>query len=140
MTGGSLNGMFYPFSKTRLANVTDGTSNTLMGSEILTVKDTNLHDLRGRYWNTWQGNLFFSTLYPPNTTVGDRSNYCINAPRRPCQGLTTTNVVQSVRSNHPSGANFMLADVSVRFISNNVNTLTYQALGTRQEGESLGDY
>jgi len=139
-TGGSLNGMFYPFSKTRLANVTDGTSNTLMGSEILTVKDTNLHDLRGRYWNTWQGNLFFSTLYPPNTTVGDRSNYCINAPRRPCQGLTTTNVVQSVRSNHPSGANFMLADVSVRFISNNVNTLTYQALGTRQEGESLGDY
>jgi prepilin-type N-terminal cleavage/methylation domain-containing protein len=139
-TGGSLNGMFYPFSKTRLANVTDGSSNTLMGSEILVVKDTNLHDLRGRYWNTWQGNLLFSTLYPPNTTVGDRSTYCINAPRRPCQGLTASTVVQSVRSNHPSGANFMLGDVSVRFISNNVNALTYQYLGTRQDGETLGDF
>jgi len=139
-TGESLNGMFYPFSKTRFANVTDGTSNTLMGSEVLVVRDTSVHDLRGRYWNTWQGNVLFSTLYPPNTTVGDRSNYCIDAPRRPCQGLTASNVVQSVRSNHPNGANFLLADGSVRFISNNVHLATYQNLGTRAEGDPLGDY
>ena len=98
------------------------------------------NDLRGRYWNTWQGNVLFSTLFPPNTTVGDRSNYCIDAPRRLCQGLTATSVVQSVRSNHPSGANFMMGDGSVRFISNNINFATYQALGTRQDGESLGDF
>jgi len=99
-----------------------------------------LHDLRGRYWNTWQGNVLFSTLFPPNTTVGDRSNYCIPAPRRPCQGLTATTVVQSVRSNHPNGANFALADGGVRFVSNNVNLTTYQALGTREDGESLADF
>lgn len=139
-TGENLNGILYPFSKTRFANVTDGLSNTFLGSEVLVVKDSTLHDLRGRYWNTWQGNVLFSTLFPPNTTVGDRSNYCIDAPRRPCQGLTATNVVQSVRSNHPSGANFMMSDGSVRFMSNNINLATYQALGTRQDGETLGDF
>jgi prepilin-type N-terminal cleavage/methylation domain-containing protein len=139
-TGEQLDGMFYPFSKTRFANVTDGLSNTLLAGEVLVVKDDTLHDLRGRYWNTWQGNVLFSTLFPPNTAVGDRSNYCIAAARRPCQGLTATNAVQSVRSNHPSGANFALADGAIRFISNNINVNTYQALGTREQGEALPEW
>jgi prepilin-type N-terminal cleavage/methylation domain-containing protein len=134
------NGMFYVYSTTKMASVVDGTSNTFFGSEVMIVKDTNLHDLRGRYWNTWQGNVLFSTLYPPNTTVGDRSSYCINAPRRPCQGLSTTNVVQSVRSNHPGGAMFLMGDASVRFISNTVNLATYQALSTREGAEALQNF
>src|SRR5262249_31696993 len=93
--GTNLDGMFYPLSKTRIAEVQDGISNTLMGSEIIVVPDTNVHDLRGRYFNSWQGNVLFSTLYPPNTTVGDRSSYCIAHPKAPCQALTATNVVQS---------------------------------------------
>ncbi len=139
-TGRDLNGLFYVYSKTRFADITDGTSNTLMGGEIMVVKDTNVHDLRGRYYNTWQGNNLFSTLYPPNTTVGDRSNYCINTREAPCQGLTGTAVVQSSRSFHPNGGNFLLADGAVRFITNNVNLNTYQALGTREGGEPLTDY
>jgi prepilin-type N-terminal cleavage/methylation domain-containing protein/prepilin-type processing-associated H-X9-DG protein len=139
-TGIDMNGMFYVFSKTRFADVTDGTSNTLMGGEIMVIKDTNVHDLRGRYYNTWQGNNLFSTLYPPNTPVGDRSNYCINTREAPCQGLTATSVVQSVRSFHPGGGNFLLGDGSVRFITNNINLTTYQALGTREGGEPLTDF
>jgi prepilin-type processing-associated H-X9-DG protein/prepilin-type N-terminal cleavage/methylation domain-containing protein len=141
-TGGGtdLNGLFYPLSKTRLAEVTDGTSNTLMAGEIIISRDTTGHDLRGRYYNTWQGNVLFSTLYPPNTPVGDRSNYCIAIPKAPCQGLTASNVVQSARSYHPGGANFAFADGSTRFISDNVNVATYQALGTRAGGEAVSDY
>ena len=138
--GTDLNGLFYVFSKTRFADITDGTSNTLMGGEVIVVRDTTVHDLRGRYHNTWQGNTLFSTLYPPNTSVGDRSNYCINAPQAPCQGLTTTAVVQSARSYHPAGGNFLLADGSVRFIMNAINLNTYQSLGTRNGGESLTDF
>lgn len=133
--GRRLNGMFFPYSNTKFGSLTDGTSNTLMASEVLVVPDTGLHDLRGRYYNTWQGNVLFSTLYPPNTPVGDRSNYCISAPRRPCQALTATNTVQSVRSNHTGGANFLLCDASVRFISDSTNLVTYQSTGTRQGGE-----
>ena len=135
LTGNNNNGMFYPFSKTNFASVTDGTSNTLMIGEILVVTDNNTHDLRGRYWNTWQGNVLFSALYPPNTPVGDRSNYCINAIRRPCQALTATNTVQSVRSNHTGGAIFVMADDSTRFLSNSINLTTYQNLATRSNGE-----
>jgi prepilin-type N-terminal cleavage/methylation domain-containing protein/prepilin-type processing-associated H-X9-DG protein len=138
--GATLNGMFYPFSKTRITDVTDGTSNTLMGSEIILVTDTTVHDLRGRYYNTWQGNVLFSTLYPPNTLVGDRSNYCIAIPKAPCQSLTASNVVQSARSYHSGGVNALLADASVRFISDNVDVLTYQNLGTRAGGEVAGTY
>ncbi len=138
--GINLNGMFFPFSTTKFASNLDGTSNTIYGGEILTVKDTTAHDLRGRYWNTWQGNVLMSTLYPPNTTVGDVSSYCITAPRRPCQGLNTANVVQSARSNHPGGGMFLMGDASVRFIPSTVDLLTYQALGTRQQGETLGNF
>ena len=139
-TGIDLNGMFYVFSKTRFADVTDGTSNTLMGGEVIVVPDTGAHDLRGRYYNTWQGNTLFSTLYPPNTAVGDRSNYCIATPKAPCQALTATSVVQSARNYHFGGGNFLLADGSVRFLANGINLTTYQALGTRSGGESLGDF
>jgi hypothetical protein len=33
-----------------------------------------------------------------------------------------------------------LADGSVRFFSNNINLLTWQNLGSRGGGESLGDF
>jgi prepilin-type processing-associated H-X9-DG protein len=138
--GNRLNGMFYCFSRTGFRDVLDGTSNTAMFSEILLVQDTSAHDLRGRYHNTWQGNNLFSTLYPPNTSVGDRSSYCISIPRAPCQALGTTALVQSARSVHPGGVNVALADASVRFVSETIDLVTWQALGTREGGEVLGGF
>ena len=44
-------------------------------------------------------------------------------------------------SNHPGGAHFALADGSVRFISENIDTITYGRLGGRNDGEPLrGEY
>jgi prepilin-type N-terminal cleavage/methylation domain-containing protein len=132
------NGMFYPLSRTGLNAVTDGTSNTLMGSEILLTADTGSHDLRGRYYNTWEGNVLFSTLLPPNTTVGDKSSYCINGIRRPC--AAAGNNVQYARSIHVGGAQVVLADGSVRFVSDNINLGTWNSLGTRALSETVGDF
>jgi len=145
-SGLNLTGMFYPLSKVTMTGVSDGTSNTLLLSEILLSTDTNTHDLRGRYYNTWQGNPLFSTLYlapvgyTPNTTLGDRSNYCNAVPKAPCDSLTATNVIQAARSGHTGGVNAALADGSVRFIRDSVDPVTYAALGTRRLGEVLGDY
>jgi len=136
-TGGTaLNGMFYSFSKTKITDVTDGTSNTLMGSEVLIAPDTTTHDLRGRYNNTWQGNTLFSTLYSPNTTVGDRSSYCNSIPKAPCQALGATATVQSARSQHTGGVNVAMADGSVRFVRDGVTLSTWQDAGTRAGGEA----
>ncbi len=136
--GASLNGVFYPLSKTKMTDITDGTSNTAFGSEVILVPDTGSHDLRGRVYNTWQGNVLFSTLYPPNTTVGDQSDYCIAAPMAPCAALGGSNLVQSARSMHPGGVNVLMGDGTVRFVSNSVSTTTWNAVGSRSSGEILG--
>ncbi len=135
--GTALNGVFYCYSRNKLASIVDGTSNTLILSEIIVVPDTSAHDLRGRYHNTWEGNNLFSTLYPPNTPVGDRSTYCIALPQAPCQSLGTTDLVQSARSYHPGGVNAAMGDGSVRFVSNTVAQNVWWAAATRNGGESL---
>jgi len=140
--GKDLGGIFYAESHTRIADVLDGTTNTLLAGELIIVPDpvpSMWHiDHRGRYWNVHQGNTLFSTLYPPNTPVGDRSTWCIDTPpKAPCQSNGIDNVVQSLRSYHPGGVNAIMADGSVHFISDHVNLLMYQAMGTRAEGELI---
>jgi len=46
----------------------------------------------------------------------------------------------SFRSTHPGGAQFTLCDGSVRFIQENINMPTYKALGSKDGGETVGDY
>jgi prepilin-type processing-associated H-X9-DG protein len=132
--------MFYVQSQTRITDVSDGTSNTLMASEILVVPDSSsANDMRGRYSNSWEGNSLFSTLYPPNTTVGDRQKYsCIPLPQAPC--ATAGDNVLSARSRHTGAVNALLADGSVRPIVNTVDLTVYQALGTRAGGEPSAPY
>jgi prepilin-type N-terminal cleavage/methylation domain-containing protein/prepilin-type processing-associated H-X9-DG protein len=147
--GTYLNGLFYVYSKTTISSVTDGTSNTLMGSEIMVVPDTttnpattNGNDMRGRYYNMWQGNTWFSTLYPPNTSAPDRATYCNVAnplPQAPCT-KTASAVVESARSYHSGGVNVLFADGSVRFLSNAVDPTIYLNLGTIAGGEVAGTY
>jgi prepilin-type processing-associated H-X9-DG protein len=120
--------------------VTDGFSKTLLGSEIILVPDTAaVNDLRGRYFNNWEGNCLFSTLYLPNSAFADVSNYCIAAPQTPCQ-LASTGVVQSARSLHPAGANFLWADGSVDFLGDDIAAPVFAAMGTRAGGEVSGTY
>src|SRR5262249_10266445 len=139
--GTQLNGIFYARTPVRIAGVTDGTSNTLLISELIITPDVTSHDTRGRYWNNArQGSVIFSTLYPPNTAVPDRLQCCSNTlPQAPCTA-TTTDINLSARSYPPGGVNAGLADGSIRFISNGVNPATYLGLGTRSGGEVAGDF
>ena len=133
-----MNGMFFPLSKISLRDVTDGSSNTAMGSEIILTVDTASHDLRGRYYNSWQGNNLFSTFQPPNTTLGDRSSYCINSVQAPCASSGSN--VQYARSLHTGGVHVLMGDGAVRFVSSNIDTTTWRAVGTRAGGEVIGDF
>src|SRR5262245_3869025 len=91
--GTNLNGMFYGFSKVTLTSVTDGTTNTVMVSELLNIQDTTAHDIRGRIWNSVHAGTEFSTIYTPNSTIGDNPmGYCVNTlPRAPCASGSVLN-------------------------------------------------
>ncbi|MEZ6140962.1 MAG: DUF1559 domain-containing protein [Zavarzinella sp.] len=134
--GLNLNGIFYGRSRTSMAGITDGTSNTLMFSEILQSKDTTAHDVRGRIWNAVHAGTTLSTLYGPNTTVGDNvQTYCIAIPGAPCAAQTIGNNYVSARSRHTGGVNGALADGSVRFFRNAITLQVWNGLGSRSGGE-----
>jgi prepilin-type N-terminal cleavage/methylation domain-containing protein len=140
LDGGHLNGVFYWKSQTRLSDIADGTSTTLLGGELIVVPDLTTHDIRGRYYNdAHNGSALFSTLYPPNTPAPDRSMWCNSIPLAPCQ-LGNTDRVQSQRSYHAGLVNSLFGDGAVRSIANGVHLATYQGLGTRAGNEVVDDF
>lgn len=48
--------------------------------------------------------------------------------------------VQAARSRHPGGVNVLVSDGSVNFISENIDLLTWRALGTRNGSEVSGRF
>ena len=138
----NLNGMFYYLSKTRFADIIDGTSNTVMGSEVLVVRETSgQRDWRGRYYRADHLSSLFSTFQPPNTTLADKMRTCEagNPIYAPCTASTNPQVIYA-RSRHPGGAQSLLGDGSVRFITESINTQVWRDLGTRAGGEVIVEY
>jgi prepilin-type N-terminal cleavage/methylation domain-containing protein len=135
--GTQMNGVLFPLSKVRLTDISDGTSNQLMVSELLLSSVAAGDDRRGRIWNAWQGETLFSTVYPPNTTVADSCFSCPTTanPKAPCTAIGSGDgAVQSARSLHTGGLNAALGDGSVRFISTGVDTTAWSRLGARSDG------
>ena len=131
-----LDGLFFAVSKVRIGDISDGTSQTAMASELILSPDTDSHDIRGRYYNPAHGGVLFSTRIPPNTLVPDQLNWCAThpVPRAPCI-WTGTDMFVSPRSYHPGGVYLGMADGSVRFIPDYINAGVFRALGSRNGGE-----
>jgi len=139
--GLNLDGVMYGISRVKLENITDGTSNTALVSELLQGSDTassGQHDVRGRMWNTVHAGTTFSTIYPPNSTVGDNTmGYCGALPGAPCGGQSLTNAFSLARSKHTGGVNICRADGSVRFVTNGISPNSWLWMGSRAGGEVI---
>ena len=138
--GIGLDGVFYGLSKVRITDIADGTSNTVMVSELLQGDDAigGGNDVRGRLWNTIHSGTTFTTLYPPNSTIGDNvMGYCGAVPGAPCGSQSITNSFSLARSKHTGGVNVARADGSVGFITNNIAPNTWLWMGTRSGGEVI---
>jgi prepilin-type N-terminal cleavage/methylation domain-containing protein/prepilin-type processing-associated H-X9-DG protein len=103
----------------------------------LVASATNISGNRGETW-AWgaESMSMFNTLVPPNATSYGGFNQC----RYGCAcglGSADHSDISNASSNHPGGANFLLADGSVRFIKSSIGIKTYWALGTKDRGEVL---
>ena len=50
------------------------------------------------------------------------------------------NHIDDFSSHHTGGAQFLMGDGAVRFVSTNIDTNVFKALATRQLGEVVGDF
>jgi prepilin-type processing-associated H-X9-DG protein len=122
----------------KIADITDGTSNTLMASEAIQGR---LDDLRGFTW--WGGAAGFTTYLTPNSSLPDviTGGICEQsaAPNMPCTTTSTPTYprMMAARSWHTNGVNAALCDGSVRFIPNSISFAVWQALGSAKGGEAF---
>ena len=138
-------GMFYMNSWLKFSDIKDGTSQTVMISEIRCPKDPR--DARGQLHYP-EGPLYQHNR-TPNSLVPDeiRQAWCFTTPKAPCIGgfsaYNNVKYIATARSSHPGGVNVLLGDGSVRFISETIALNTWQALSSPElvTGElPIGDY
>ena len=118
-----------------LAQIRDGTSHTiLLGESNYQIEDytyrsgPNAGAVRGGLaawpWG-YPGYTMSSTLFPQNLHADQSVGYIDR--------------LQSFRSDHHGGCNYVMGDGSVRFIADGIALSTFQALGSRNGREAISD-
>jgi prepilin-type N-terminal cleavage/methylation domain-containing protein/prepilin-type processing-associated H-X9-DG protein len=144
----------------RVADVLDGTSNTMMVVETAGKPDVYVAGkkmtatgyaasnskakakvaiIAGNYYNHdgtgWADPDAGLSLDGTTRSASDPTGFTIGG-----RGMINATNVSEVYSFHMGGANVTMADGSVRFISENVDWVTFGALCTRAGGETLGEF
>lgn len=155
-------GLFWRGSRTRFRDITDGTSNTVFMAESLfgnrqgittTLQDAQRQMKRisggapcvptgdsmiglsatgyeGRRAGAWILSTGYHALvhayFTPNSDLPDMAHH--------------GEVVSGPRSQHVGGANVALCDGSVRFVSDNVDLLTFRNTFARNDGAVIGEW
>ena len=133
-TAATLDGMFYINSKTRIADVTDGTSGTLFFAERSHF-DRNWPASAGLPLNTYGGWVWTNLIGMEDLTLGTEVPINWTIPPGGSGFAVTDPRLNAIGSQHTNGANVAFADGSVHFLSNSMALNVLQALGTRGNGE-----
>jgi prepilin-type processing-associated H-X9-DG protein len=141
-----------------IADITDGTSNSLAVVEYLT--GLNNTDVRGWIYTNRGGGQFLYAAQTPNNSLADNLlnisssyiNFCSSGYNNPSMNLPCTgdntgnsygigmNNSATSRSRHPGGVNVVFCDGHVSFIPNSITQGTWQALAWIQDGQVVPNY
>jgi len=126
-----------------MAEITDGTSLTLLLSEVIQTphppgQPVSVIDRRGRVWSDQPSSHQVSTRLGPNSQVPDYGA-CWPEPKAPCNRNTGDgpNHYLASRSLHPGGVNALFGDGSVHFVKDSISLASWRALSSRAGGEVL---
>ncbi|QDU06986.1 DUF1559 domain-containing protein [Gimesia aquarii] len=142
------NGALFVNSRTKMRDLSDGSSNTILVSERTTDGDPTGSTACGGSPCNWAGGLWIG---PRNYTSpagwhtslrgldvanngGASTIYMING------STISWGPAWSASSTHVGGAHFLLGDGRVRFISENIDLATYRALVTINGDEVIGEF
>jgi prepilin-type N-terminal cleavage/methylation domain-containing protein len=112
-------------TQVRLADVTDGLSNTIFVGE---VRPQCSEHARNGWAASNNGNGFCTTLIPINF------NSCDDNASSACNRSCNWSTELGFRSLHSGGAFFALGDGSVRFVPQTIDHTAYQYLGAKADG------
>jgi prepilin-type processing-associated H-X9-DG protein len=122
---GQFKGIFGWRTRTRMTDVQDGTSNTiLVGEYSCDCVDFGGPPLTGKAEAAWAGGFMF-TFWPPNTTYPAGTTGACRAGQR---------VYYSYSSRHLGIFNCAFADGSVKAINNSIDFTTWVTIGGMQDG------
>jgi prepilin-type N-terminal cleavage/methylation domain-containing protein/prepilin-type processing-associated H-X9-DG protein len=134
----TMDGIFWVNSQTTIADILDGTSNTLFFGErfhfdpwwsFASGGGLGIDTYGGWVWTNPNAmeDLMLGTEVPINWTIPPgKSGFAVTDPR-----------LNAIGSGHTGGANLAFADGSVRFLSTSTALTLLQAMGTRSGGEPI---
>jgi prepilin-type N-terminal cleavage/methylation domain-containing protein/prepilin-type processing-associated H-X9-DG protein len=122
-------GAMYDNSATTMADISDGTSQTLLLGERVPFADND----------PWKASV--GPAYCPGGVCEVGAMWAAENRITTFFGINknSTVVQNGVQSGHPGGANFAFADGHIVFLSENTNQLILSQLTTRKGGEAVSD-
>ncbi|MEX0642579.1 MAG: DUF1559 domain-containing protein [Pirellulales bacterium] len=145
-------GLFQWETGRKIKEVTDGTSKTVLGSEVLSGEASTggagQWEARGMWGIHYIGSHSYNHVNTPNSSDGDAfstSSYlrCVELPHMPCStadpAAEHTTSYAAARSFHRGGVNVVYADGHVTFVQDDIDLAIWRAHASIRGNEVLNE-